>query len=95
MASSVSRAKRSRKRSSSARSGVIELQRDRPLQAQVVGPVDDAHAAPTDQLLDPIADELGADLDLGQTCSLASSRSPHRAYARGHPAGRARVEVQR
>ena len=42
-----------------------ELQRDGPLQPQVVGPVDDAHAALADQLLDSIAEKVGSDLDLG------------------------------
>src|SRR5206468_3625882 len=60
-----------------------ELQRHRPLQAQVVGPVDDAHAAVADLLLDPIAEELSADLDL-------SLRD--RAWL-GHPLGLKRREV--
>jgi hypothetical protein len=45
--------------------GRDELQRHSPLQAQVVGPVDDAHPAAADLLLDAIADELGARLNLG------------------------------
>ena len=45
--------------------GRDQLQRDRSLQAQVVGAVDDAHPAPADQLLDAIAEEVGSDLDLG------------------------------
>ena len=45
--------------------GRDELQRDRPLQPQVVGAIDDAHPAPADQLLDPVAEEVGSDLDLG------------------------------
>ena len=44
--------------------GRHQLQRDRPLQPQVVGAVDDAHPTAADQLVDPIADELGADPDL-------------------------------
>ena len=43
--------------------GRHQLQRDRPFQPQVVGAVDDAHPATADQLVDPIADELGADPD--------------------------------
>ena len=43
--------------------GRDELQRDRPLQAQVVRAVDDAHPAAADQLVDPVADEVGADAD--------------------------------
>jgi hypothetical protein len=45
--------------------GRDELQRDSPFQPQVVGSEDHAHAALTDQLLDPIAEELGSGLDLG------------------------------
>jgi hypothetical protein len=45
--------------------GRHELQRHRALQSQVVGTVDDAHAAPPDQLLDPVAEEVGSDLNLG------------------------------
>ena len=44
--------------------GRHQLQRDRPFQPQVEGAVDDAHPAAADQLVDPIADELGADPDL-------------------------------
>ena len=44
--------------------GRHQLQRDRPLQPQVEGAVDDAHPTAADQLVDPIADELGADPDL-------------------------------
>ena len=40
-----------------------ELERNRPLQAQVVRPVDDAHPAAADQLLDPVAEEVGADVN--------------------------------
>ena len=64
IASSVSREKRSRKRSIERELGRHQLQRDCPLQPQVVGAVDDAHPAAADQLVDPIADELGADPDL-------------------------------
>jgi hypothetical protein len=32
-----------------------------PLEPQILGQVDDAHAAPAQQRLDPIAGELGAD----------------------------------
>src|SRR5262249_38548489 len=42
-----------------------ELERDRALEAEIVGPVHDAHPALADQLLDPVADEVGSDLDLG------------------------------
>jgi hypothetical protein len=45
--------------------GRDELQRNGSLQPQVVGSVDDAHPAPADHLLDPIAEELGSNLDLG------------------------------
>jgi hypothetical protein len=38
-----------------------ELQRHRALQGQIVGAVDDAHAAAADQLLQPVAGDLGAD----------------------------------
>ena len=64
IASSVSREKRSRKRSIERQLGRHQLQRDRPFQPQVVGAVDDAHPTAADQLVDPIADELGADPDL-------------------------------
>jgi len=40
-----------------------ELQRNRPLQPQVVGPVHHPHPATADQLLDPIAEEVAADAD--------------------------------
>ena len=40
------------------------LQRDRAREAQLCGPVDDAHAAVPDQLLDAVTTELVADLDL-------------------------------
>lgn len=63
--------------------GRDELQRHRPLQAQVVGLVDDAHAAVTDLLLDPISEELRAHLDLGL-------RDRPRL---GHPLGLERREV--
>src|SRR4029453_10300277 len=57
-----------------------ELQRDRPLQAQGVGPGAGAHAAVTDLLLDPIAEELGAHLDLGlrDRASLGHPLGPER-----------------
>jgi hypothetical protein len=38
-----------------------ELERDPPLEAQVLGQVDDAHPAEAEQRLDPLAVELGAD----------------------------------
>jgi hypothetical protein len=40
-----------------------ELERDRPLQAQVVGAIDDTHSAAADQLLDPVSEEIGSDVD--------------------------------
>ena len=60
-ASSDSRRKRSRKDSSSARLDGQQLERDLPLQPQVLGQVDDAHPAAAEQRLDPVAGELGAD----------------------------------
>ena len=60
-ASSDSRRKRSRNDSSSARLGSEQLERDPPLEPQILGQVDDAHAAPAQQRLDPVAGELGAD----------------------------------
>ena len=42
-----------------------ELERHRPLQTQVVGAIDDPHPAPADKLLDPVAEEIGSNLDLG------------------------------
>ena len=39
-----------------------ELERDRSLQAQVVRPVHDAHPTAADQLLDPVPEEVGADV---------------------------------
>ena len=41
--------------------GGKQLERDLPLEPQILGQVDDAHAAPAQQRLDPIAGELGAD----------------------------------
>ena len=38
-----------------------QLERDLPLQPQVLGQVDDAHPAQAEQRLDPVAGELGAD----------------------------------
>ena len=38
-----------------------QLERNPPLEPQILGEVDDAHAAPAQQRLDPIAGELGAD----------------------------------
>ena len=38
-----------------------QLERDLPLEPQILGQVDDAHAAQAQQRLDPIAGELGAD----------------------------------
>ena len=50
-----------------------QLQRDCPFQPQVVGAVHDAHSTAADQLVDPVADELGADPDL---CLNAHGISP-------------------
>ena len=53
-----------RKRSRNARPRRVrgqQLQRDPPLQPQVLGQVDDAHPAEAQQRLDPVAGELGAD----------------------------------
>src|SRR5262249_48698089 len=41
--------------------GGDQLERDRPLQAWVVRLVDDPHAAPPEQRLEAIAEQLGAD----------------------------------
>ena len=41
--------------------GGKQLQRDLPLEPQILGQVDDAHPAPAQQRLDPVAGELGAD----------------------------------
>ena len=41
--------------------GSQQLQRDTPLEPQILGQVDDAHAAPAQRRLDPVAGELGAD----------------------------------
>ncbi len=41
--------------------GSQQLERNPPLEPQILGQVDDAHAAPAQQRLDPIAGELGAD----------------------------------
>ena len=60
-ASSDSRRKRSRNDSSSARLDGEQLERDLPLEPQVLGQVDDAHSAPAQQRVEPIAGELGAD----------------------------------
>ena len=38
-----------------------ELERNPPLEPQILSQVDDAHAAPAEQRLDPIAGKLGAD----------------------------------
>jgi hypothetical protein len=38
-----------------------ELEGDGPLQAAVVGAVDDAHPAASDQLVEPVAEDLAAD----------------------------------
>ena len=38
-----------------------QLERNPPLEPQILGQVDDAHAAPAQQRLDPIASEFGAD----------------------------------
>jgi hypothetical protein len=45
------------------KSGRDELDRDRPLQAKVVRPVHDTHPAAADQLLDPVTEEVRADVD--------------------------------
>jgi hypothetical protein len=45
--------------------GRNELQRNRPLQPQVVCAVDDTHAAPADPRLDPVADKIGSNADFG------------------------------
>ena len=49
------------KRFVSGQAGGQQLQRDLPLEPQILGQVDDAHAAEAQQRLDPIAGELGAD----------------------------------
>ncbi len=41
--------------------GGEELERNPPLERQILGQVDDAHAAPAEQRLDPVAGELGSD----------------------------------
>ena len=41
-------------------SGSEQLERNPPLEPQILGHVDDAHAAPAEQRLDPITGELGA-----------------------------------
>ena len=41
--------------------GSQQLERNPPLEPQILGQVDDAHAAPAQQRLDPVAGELGAD----------------------------------
>ena len=46
--------------------GCHQLECDRSPEPQVVGSIHDAHAALTDPLLDPVTEELGADLDLGR-----------------------------
>ena len=51
-----------------------QLERDRSLQAQVVGPVHDAHPAAADQLLDPVPEEVGADVG-GRETSMLVPRS--------------------
>ena len=43
------------------KAGLQQLQRDLPLEPQILGQVDDAHASPAQQRLDPIAGEVGAD----------------------------------
>ena len=45
--------------------GGEDLQRDRPLECQVVGAVDDPHPAPADQRLEAVAGELAAHTRLG------------------------------
>jgi hypothetical protein len=57
-----------------------ELQRDRPLEPQVIGAVDDSHSAPSDELLDAVAEELRADLKLGMDVH-GSQTSDRQAYA--------------
>ena len=41
--------------------GSEQLERDLPLESQILGQVDDAHPAPAQQRFDPVAGELGAD----------------------------------
>ena len=41
--------------------GSEQLERNPPLEPQILGQVDDAHAAPAQKRLDPVAGELGAD----------------------------------
>ena len=41
--------------------GGEQLERNPPLEPQVLGEVDDAHAAQAEQRLDPVAGELGTD----------------------------------
>ena len=42
--------------------GCDELQRDRPVERELGRAIDDTHATPADDALDPIAGELGSDL---------------------------------
>ena len=63
--------------------GREQLERDLALQARVVRPVDDAHAAPAEQRLDPIAEQLRADPRV--------YRKRHRALRHEHRARRPRA----
>jgi hypothetical protein len=55
--------------------GRDELERHDSLQAQVVGAIDDAHAALSDELVDPVAEELVSDTDIrSDTHHVAASR---------------------
>jgi hypothetical protein len=45
--------------------GSDELERHGPLQAEVVGAIHDSHPAPADDLLDPVSEKVGSDLELG------------------------------
>lgn len=44
------------------KAGSEQLQRNPPLEPQILGQVDDAHAAVSQERFDPLAGELGADL---------------------------------
>ena len=41
--------------------GGQQLERNPPLEPQILGQVDDAHASPAEQRLDPVTGKLGAD----------------------------------
>ena len=53
-----------------------QLQRDVAVEREVVGAVDDAHAAAADQRLDPIAGELGADARVAEAGMFSFRRRP-------------------